>query len=280
MALFYLAIEILPLQDAVTLFFCSPVLATLFELIVTGESPGWAGAAATCCTVAGVALVAQPHWLFHLPGPHHHQFHPASPAGLFDTAGGSGMASAGLEVGTDRGGGAWLYRRLLDAAGATAGAAVGDGTGGSDGDVGGSGISVLGAIMATTAAATNAAAFVVVRLLRRSQTTLVMTWWYHAVVVVFAAVPLALRYPAPAVLPSRRGAALLGLVCCAQFTGQLLLNRGFQLESATRGSAINVLQVLFSFVWDIAVLGDTPGLLSIGGSALVAAGVVCVALTA
>lgn len=58
-----------------------------------------------------------------------------------------------------------------------------------------------------------------------------------------AAVPLALGYPAPAVAPSARSGCLLGAVGATQFLGQLLLNRGFQLESATRGSAINVLQV-------------------------------------
>lgn len=39
------------------------------------------------------------------------------------------------------------------------------------------------------------------------------------------------------------------------------------------------LQVLFSFLWDIVVLGDRPSLLSMGGSSLVAAGVLAVALS-
>ncbi|KAG2447072.1 hypothetical protein HYH02_007822 [Chlamydomonas schloesseri] len=212
---FYLAIELLPLQDAVTLFFCSPVLAALLELAVTGESHGWAGAAATTCTVCGVVLVSQPECLFR--------------------RGGHSME--------DRGN------------------------------------SAAGVILATTAAAANAAAFVVVRLLKRSQNTVVLTWWYHMVVVTVAAVPLALGYPAPPVLPSGRTGLLLGGVGATQFCGQLLLNRGFQLESATRGSAINVLQVLFSFMWDLLVLGDKPGLLSAAGGGLVAAGVLFVALT-
>ncbi|KAG2444339.1 hypothetical protein HXX76_001095 [Chlamydomonas incerta] len=212
---FYLAIELLPLQDAVTLFFCSPVLAALLELAVTGESHGWAGAAATTCTVCGVVLVSQPECLFR--------------------RGGHSMEDRGS--------------------------------------------SAAGVILATTAAAANAAAFVVVRLLKRSQNTVVLTWWYHGVVVTVAAVPLALGYPAPAVAPSARSGCLLGAVGATQFAGQLLLNRGFQLESATRGSAINVLQVLFSFLWDLAILGDKPGLVSATGSGLVAAGVLFVALT-
>ena len=57
-----------PPTDAVTLFFCSPVLAALLELAVTGESHGWAGAAATTCTVCGVVLVSQPECLFRRGG--------------------------------------------------------------------------------------------------------------------------------------------------------------------------------------------------------------------
>ncbi|GLC38182.1 hypothetical protein PLESTM_000695700 [Pleodorina starrii] len=245
---FYLAIELLPLQDAVTLFFCSPVVAILLELLVTGESPGWAAAAATACTVAGVVLVAQPPCVFSHHSSHHsiHSLH--SGAGAFAAAG----AGAGHGGGGFRGA-----------------APLGSGAGSSAG----------GVALATAAAIANAAAFVVVRLIRQSQSTVVLTFWYHGVVVAVSAIPLALGYPAPPVLPTRRGCLLLGVVGVTQLVGQLLLNRGFQLESATRGSAINVLQVLFSFVWDVAVLGDKPGVVSVAGSSLVAAGVLCVTLT-
>ncbi|KAG2485529.1 hypothetical protein HYH03_015700 [Edaphochlamys debaryana] len=260
---FYLAIDLLPLQDAVTLFFCSPVVAALLELLVLGESHGWAGAAATASTVAGVVLVAQPE-------------------GLFSGARGGGGAGAGHEFGGAAGGGAIVLADgghvglqgggvgldLKSAAVAAAGAAAG---------VAGAG--AAGAVLATTAAVANASAFVVVRLLRRSVSTLALTWWYHLVVCAATAVPLALGFPSPPVWPSPRCRALLALVGITQFGGQLLLNRGFQLESATRGSAINVLQVLFSFVWDVAVLGDTPAPLSVAGASLVAAGVCLVALT-
>lgn len=54
---------------------------------------------------------------------------------------------------------------------------------------------------------------------------------------------MGLRYPSPAVLPSTSGTCMLLTVGVLQFLGQLLLNRGFQLISATRGAAVNVLQV-------------------------------------
>lgn len=58
-----------------------------------------------------------------------------------------------------------------------------------------------------------------------------------------SAVPLAAHFPSAAVTPDRRQAQLLAVVVAAQFCAQFLLNRGFQLLSATRGSAVNVLQV-------------------------------------
>ncbi|GIL58510.1 hypothetical protein Vafri_13460 [Volvox africanus] len=91
--------------------------------------------------------------------------------------------------------------------------------------------------------------------------------------------PLVFRWPQAPILPSRREFPLLLAVGSTQLVAQLCLNRGFQLESAGRGAAINVLQVLFSFILDVAVLGDKPSLFSVGGSSLVAAGVLFVALS-
>lgn len=55
---------------------------------------------------------------------------------------------------------------------------------------------------------------------------------------------LAAGRPSPASLaPSRRQLLLLAAVGITQLAAQLCLNRGFQLESAGRGAAINVLQV-------------------------------------
>lgn len=66
---------------------------------------------------------------------------------------------------------------------------------------------------------------------------------YHLIVLGVTLVPLLIRYPSPPVVPSSKGMVMLAAVAAAQFLGQLMLNRGFQLMSATRGSAINVLQV-------------------------------------
>lgn len=60
---------------------------------------------------------------------------------------------------------------------------------------------------------------------------LVLTWWYQLLVAATALVPLMLRYPSPPVVPGRRECMLLIVISSAQFVGQILLNRGFQLVS-------------------------------------------------
>ena len=124
-------------------------------------------------------------------------------------------------------------------------------------------------------------------------------------VLLVASVPLILGYPSTATLDlGKSECLLLSCVVMSQFVGQLLLNRGFQRvshvkfihmvtclpdithllmtsptqQSATRGSAINVLQVLFSYVWDIVVLRSTAHLLSMAGAAMVVLGVLCTTL--
>jgi hypothetical protein len=67
--------------------------------------------------------------------------------------------------------------------------------------------------------------------------------WYHLIVLFVTLTPMLASYPAKAVVPTCHQLMLLVGVSACQFAGQLMLNRGFQLLSATRGSAINVLQV-------------------------------------
>ncbi|GLI61169.1 hypothetical protein VaNZ11_003457, partial [Volvox africanus] len=154
-----------------------------------------------------------------------------------------------------------------------------DSTSGQSGDGNENGLSSLGVALALVAAAANASGFLTISLLRGLQHPLVLTWWYNLVLAVMTASPLVLQWPQAPIMPSRREVPLLLAVGSTQLAAQLCLNRGFQLESAGRGAAINVLQVLFSFILDVAVLGDKPSLLSVGGSSLVATGVLFVALS-
>ncbi|KAL6757763.1 hypothetical protein V8C86DRAFT_1622536 [Haematococcus lacustris] len=209
--LYYCSLAELPMNDAVTLFFCSPVISAALELAILGNSLTPGTLAGCVFTLLGVVLVMRSECLEHL-------MHPPSPG----------------------------Y--------------------------------ILGSALALAAATCNAAAFLVVRLLSGRQSAVVITWWYCLVVTLAALVPLLAAYPSPPLAPTRPQAALLACICAMQFSGQLLLNRGFQLVTPTRGSAINVLQVLFAYVWAVTVLHESFNWVSVAGGGCVALGVVCVAL--
>ncbi|KAL6757161.1 hypothetical protein V8C86DRAFT_2630387 [Haematococcus lacustris] len=211
LVLYYLSLNLLPLKDAVTLYFCSPVISAFLEFTLLGNSLTLGSLLGCTFTVAGVVLVTQP--------------------------GGEAQEDTGPEPGQR-----------------------------------------LGAMLAIAAAACNAASFIVVRLLSGRQSPVVITWWYNVVLMLATLVPLLLAYPLPPVLPNQHQALLLAAISIAQFSGQLVLNRGFQLVSPTKGSAINVLQVLFSYMWGLTVLHDTLNWVSAAGGGCVMLGVVCVAL--
>lgn len=67
--------------------------------------------------------------------------------------------------------------------------------------------------------------------------------YFHIFAFVSSAIPLAFGYPAPAVMPSWAEAALLLAIACGSFSGNLLVNRAFQLELAAKASAVNFSQV-------------------------------------
>ena len=48
-----------------------------------------------------------------------------------------------------------------------------------------------------------------------------------------------------------------------------MLNRGFQLEKAAKASAVNYLQIVWSFVWEITLLNEPLNLWSIFGALLI-----------
>lgn len=244
---FYLSVVLLPLQDAVTLFFCSPVFATLLEWLYTRESQGWGVVFGTGATVAGVVLVSKPAWLFPSNVIHSGMNGQHSP--LLGDVFGASLVPAGLRA-DPSGGNAAQERSHL-----------------------------IGVLLATAAAAANGSGFLVVRMLPKTQPAVVLVWYYHLTVALVAAVMVSGSFPHPAVIPTRSEAMLLGCILCTQFAGQLCINRGFQLVSATKGAAVNVLQVLFSLVWDLTILGDHASVLSLVGSACVAGGVLAVALS-
>lgn len=78
---------------------------------------------------------------------------------------------------------------------------------------------------------------------RRREHALTVAMYFHCFAFVSAGLPLAAGYPEPAVLPSPLQAAMLLLIACGSFGGNLLVNRAFQLELAAKASAVNFTQV-------------------------------------
>eukprot|EP00798_Chlamydomonas_sp_ICE-L_P020423 gene20423-27208_t len=89
--------------------------------------------------------------------------------------------------------------------------------------------------------------------------------------------PMLAGYPRPFVMPNQRDCMYMLAITCAQCLGQLLLNRGFSLISASRGASINVMQVLFSYLWELTLLGGKLDLIGAIGAASVMLGVIVVA---
>jgi len=294
---FYAAIAHLPLEDAVALFFCSPVVAAALEcLVLRTERLTWAIVAGCTFTLLGVVLLSKPDLIpvsFGFPDDPVFSLWsslsplPSDPATSVVSISPSSFAS--------------LSHPLVDS----------------------SWVSV-----ALLSAVANALSFIVIRRIGQRQSAVNMTLFYHTVVALSSGAIFALLRGAedgemkggtaatsrkeesmnvasllassPSLTPSlpllstplhlQTSASidsspttrirLLILITMTQFLGQILLNRGFQLESATKGSAVNVVQMLFSYVWEILVLKKPVVLASMMGSGAIAVGVLLVALMA
>eukprot|EP00201_Polytomella_parva_P008642 CAMPEP_0175069310 /NCGR_PEP_ID=MMETSP0052_2-20121109/18128_1 /TAXON_ID=51329 ORGANISM="Polytomella parva, Strain SAG 63-3" /NCGR_SAMPLE_ID=MMETSP0052_2 /ASSEMBLY_ACC=CAM_ASM_000194 /LENGTH=523 /DNA_ID=CAMNT_0016336379 /DNA_START=146 /DNA_END=1717 /DNA_ORIENTATION=- len=254
-SLYYASIANLPLEDAVALFFCSPVFAAVLEWIVfRTQVPNVYSLAGCTATVLGVFLLSQPE-LFEAMVSKLASIFIASPFSLLNSAPSTTITAAAAAATT--------LTKLRTFLGAAASASA----------------SPFWMLIAALAAITNASSFLVVRQIGNRQSALVLTLCYHGTVVVVAGVALYFGFPSGGyyIPPTFVQARHLAIVALTQFFGQLLLNRGFQLESATRGSAINVLQMLFSYVWDITILKESIVLPSVLGGISVTAGVLLVA---
>jgi drug/metabolite transporter (DMT)-like permease len=122
------------------------------------------------------------------------------------------------------------------------------------------GVGLLGAML-------SGAAYVGVRELSRTEHPLVIVF-YFPLVTVPAALPGAL---ANLVLPTpREWLLLLGVGITAQ-VGQIYITRGLKREPAGRATAMGYLQVVFAALWGLAFFGEIPDAWTLGGSALILA---------
>lgn len=104
-------------------------------------------------------------------------------------------------------------------------------------------LSFAGTVFGLLSAVFSSLAFLCIRYIKSGEPALVLALWFHATAATTSSVPLAVGWPQPAVLPSGHDVALLLGVAASSFCGQILLNRGFQVQPAAIASAINCTQV-------------------------------------
>ncbi len=114
----------------------------------------------------------------------------------------------------------------------------------------------------------SAGAYTTVRALSGKSDPLVVVF-YFPIVALPLSLPLAWR---DWVWPDlRQSLLLLGVGVCAQIA-QIFMTRALHLERAGRITAISYMQVVFAFGWGMLLFSERPGLLAIGGAALVVGG--------
>jgi drug/metabolite transporter (DMT)-like permease len=64
MTTYYVSLLLLPMADAVTLFFLNPTLTAILVWLVRGEHLGWLGAAGCLSSFSGLLLLVHPPFLF------------------------------------------------------------------------------------------------------------------------------------------------------------------------------------------------------------------------
>jgi drug/metabolite transporter (DMT)-like permease len=106
---------------------------------------------------------------------------------------------------------------------------------------------VLGVASGALSAWVSAAAFITVRVIGKREAALTVAMHFHTFTIALSALPLLLGWPAPAVAPTLREAALLVAIAATSFVALLLLTRGLQLYGAARVAAINFSQVVYSY---------------------------------
>jgi drug/metabolite transporter (DMT)-like permease len=118
-------------------------------------------------------------------------------------------------------------------------------------------------------------AYVTVRKLGRTEHPLVIVF-YFTLVTVPASLPGALAH---LVAPTAREWLILLAVGVAAQAGQLYLTHGLQLERAGRATAAGYLQVVFAALWGALFFAELPDRWTIGGSILVLAGTLGLAIS-
>jgi drug/metabolite transporter (DMT)-like permease len=286
---FFMALQLMPLQAVTPLFFCSAVAALLLEALLHCK-PISCGALVGCLlAVGGVALIGRQGC--HLHGGAAGACAGAPQAQAMEAAactrlGGAeparlpallllqGLACGPQHLGTSAFGSSSNSSSGGSSSISSSGSGSGSGCGTASGPASGH---RLGVALSLAGALVNACQFLVVSRIGGRVSSTALTWCYHTTLVALSALLLlALRQPFQPAAFDARTSALVAAMAAATWLGQLLLTRGLQLGSATRASAINTSQVLYSFVWDAALLHTPVTACGAAGAASIIAGVLAV----
>jgi drug/metabolite transporter (DMT)-like permease len=95
------------------------------------------------------------------------------------------------------------------------------------------------------------------------------------------ATPLAIPWAAyDFVCPSAREWVLLVGIGVSTQIGQVFLTKSLMIERAGRATSVSYLQICFAVIWQLVVFGQSPGLGTLLGSALIIGGTLAVSATA
>ena len=135
-----------------------------------------------------------------------------------------------------------------------------------------------GVIFGISSAFFAAGAYLTIRMIGKKETPLTVAVWFHTSALIHSWVFVIIGWPHPAVWPNLLDCACLLGISIMSFSANILLNRGFQTESAAIASGVNMTQVLYSELIGILILHEKAYWLSIVGAVLIAGGVFSVAV--
>jgi drug/metabolite transporter (DMT)-like permease len=239
MCLYYVSIQLLPLGDAVTLFFTNAVFTAVASVLVGYEQPSWSMLLA-CTSCTGTHKLLTSAWIAAL-----------------------NMLMQDITHLRTIAGGVILISKPVFLFGGTP--IVGD-------------KSILGVLAALGSACSAVGAFLSIKSLGNSEKPIVMSMWFHTVSFVAAVLPLCAGYPDHAVMPTIWECVLLTQIVWTSFFGQLMLSRGFQLLSPSVAAAMNLSQVVHARFLSIVFLHDSLQWNTACGSLLVCGGVLAAQL--
>ena len=123
-----------------------------------------------------------------------------------------------------------------------------------------------------------AGAFISIRLIGTREPALVLSMWFHTTAMFSSVPPMAASWPEPAVWPSAVNWVILIAISFTSFAGQMMLTRGFQLQSGARASGLNMTQVVFGYFYGFVFFNEQLDSLGVAGSGFVAVGAIMVNL--